>query len=272
MSVSGIGSSTYIYNIKTGKLASKDGSKDDFVDYFNGDTTGKQTDSLNGFDARKKSQINSMVRFYQSMGSSNRKGLFTEQNGDEYEITCDVVDAVTTQYSVNGEKVFKAYDMNVYTYINGQKAADALAYRLHGLKNEEQGGNSIRFGAGDVFELGNGYSLKITDCSVEAEGLGSGSEQQDQKAQQLAYGMNALIRFAAKQWAPDRIDSESTPMLLSMLRELGIDTDKTFQINGTRCEVRNGRIAEAGKRFGMPESVFEEAVKKYEEALSMPIA
>lgn len=152
------------------------------------------------------------------------------------------------------------------------KAADALAYRLHGLKNEEQGGNSIRFGAGDVFDLGNGYSLKITDCSVEAEGLGSGSEQQDQKAQQLAYGMNALIRFAAKQWAPDRIDSESTPMLLSMLRELGIDTDKTFQINGTKCEVRNERIAEAGKRFGMPESVFEEAVKKYEEALSMPIA
>lgn len=55
MSVNGIGSSsTYLYNIRTGKLATKDGSQDDFVDYFNGDADGKLPDTLNGFDAKKK--------------------------------------------------------------------------------------------------------------------------------------------------------------------------------------------------------------------------
>lgn len=55
MGVSGIGSSnTYIYNIRTGRLANKDGSSDDFVNYFNGDVNGKLPDTLNGFDAKKK--------------------------------------------------------------------------------------------------------------------------------------------------------------------------------------------------------------------------
>lgn len=55
MSVSEIGSSsTYIYNIRTGKLAKKDGSADEFVNYFNGDSNGKLPDTLNGFDAKRK--------------------------------------------------------------------------------------------------------------------------------------------------------------------------------------------------------------------------
>ena len=38
MGVSGVGSrNTYIYNTQTGKLSSKDGQQDAFVDYFNGD-------------------------------------------------------------------------------------------------------------------------------------------------------------------------------------------------------------------------------------------
>ena len=42
MAVNGIGSvHTYIYHIDTGKLSTKDGSQDDFVDYFNGDLNGK---------------------------------------------------------------------------------------------------------------------------------------------------------------------------------------------------------------------------------------
>ena len=49
MSISGIGSqNTYIYNSQTKKLATKDGSKDAFVDYFNGDIS-EEDDSLNGF-------------------------------------------------------------------------------------------------------------------------------------------------------------------------------------------------------------------------------
>ena len=61
-------------------------------------------------------------------------------------------------------------------------------------------------------------------------------------------------------------------MILSLLRELGIDTDKTFRVNGTKYEVRDGRIQESGNRFGIQDSVFREAMKKYEDALSMTLS
>ncbi len=61
-------------------------------------------------------------------------------------------------------------------------------------------------------------------------------------------------------------------MLLQLLRELGIDTDKQFQINGTKCEVKYDRIREAGNRFAVPSSIFNEALKKYEDVLYMPIS
>lgn len=271
MGITGIGSSsTYIYNIKTGKLATKDGSKDDFVDYFNGDISGKQSDSLNGYDVRKKRDINAMIMLYQSMTGSNVKGLFQEKNGDEYEITSNIVDGVTAQYSVNGEKVFKAYDMNVFHYVD-YTPPEELLNRLHGAA---VGGsdNSIHFGAGDVFDLGGGYSLEVREDGVYVNGLGNGSEDEDEKAKQLAGGLNSLLRSAGKQWASELIDKESTPMILSLLRELGIDTDKTFRVNGTKYEVRDGRIQESGNRFGIQDSVFREAMKKYEDALSMTLS
>ena len=275
MGVTGIGSSsTYIYNVKTGKLASKAGSKSEFVDFFNGDITREQAKTLNGYDAKNVRDIKNMIMVYQTMGNKNVKGLFQEQNGDEYEITSDFVDAVTTQFSVNGEKVFKAYDMNVYTFVDFVPS-DELLYKLHSMvPGAASGGmaeNSICFGAGASFALGNGYSLEIRESSVSVNGLGSGSLEQDNKAKQLAYGLDCLLRFAGKQKGPEQIDMESTPMILSLLRELGIDTDRTFQINGTRCEVRNGRIVEAGRHFGVPDSVFQEALKKYEDVLSMPL-
>ena len=51
MGVSGIGtSSTYLYDATTGKLSTKDGTKNNFVDYFNGDSSEETLEDLNGFD------------------------------------------------------------------------------------------------------------------------------------------------------------------------------------------------------------------------------
>ena len=55
MGITGIGSvQTYIYNSQTGKLSSKDGSPDEFVDYFNGTLSAESSTILNGYDTAKK--------------------------------------------------------------------------------------------------------------------------------------------------------------------------------------------------------------------------
>ena len=50
MNVTGVGSTyNFIYNTKTGKLSTKDGSKNEFVDFCNGDVKGEDTETLNHF-------------------------------------------------------------------------------------------------------------------------------------------------------------------------------------------------------------------------------
>ena len=54
MSVSGIGTScTYLYDATTGKLSTKDGTKNNFVDYFNGDSSEETLEDLNAFYTKK---------------------------------------------------------------------------------------------------------------------------------------------------------------------------------------------------------------------------
>ena len=66
MAITGVGSSfSYIYNTKTGKISSKDGKDDEFIRYFNGDLSGEESDTLNGFDRGKKAQIENIVSLWQ---------------------------------------------------------------------------------------------------------------------------------------------------------------------------------------------------------------
>ena len=63
MSITKVGSSyNFIYNTKTGKLSTKDGSKNEFVDFCNGDVKGEDTETLNHFDEHSEEFIVVLVR------------------------------------------------------------------------------------------------------------------------------------------------------------------------------------------------------------------
>ena len=65
MEITGVGSSySYLYDMKTGKLSSKDGKDDEFVRYFNGDLSGEESETLNGFDRGKKAGMEKMLKFW----------------------------------------------------------------------------------------------------------------------------------------------------------------------------------------------------------------
>ncbi len=69
MGISGVGSvNSYIYNMKTGKLSTKDGSHDEFVEYFNDDLKGEDSLALNGFDQQRKSGVKKMISLMGEMG------------------------------------------------------------------------------------------------------------------------------------------------------------------------------------------------------------
>lgn len=270
MAVTGVGSSfSYIYNTKTGKLSSKDGKEDDFIRYFNGDMEGEDSETLNGYDRAKKVQIKNLAAWWQ-------KGMFQgglDCDSEEQEISGKIIDAATEEYYVNGERALTAYGGVMYTLKEFPGLFSHQCYRTHESRGYDPADNSIHIAVGDRYDLGGGYRLVVRDDCVDVEGYGKNGEGSDENMNLLARGMSALIAFADQQTFSDWIPKESTPMLLDMLRRLGIDTSKEFIINGTRCELRDGRIREVNSnRAGVPNSVYEKALKRYEEALGVLLA
>ena len=114
MGISGVGSvNSYIYNMKTGKLSTKDGLRDEFAEYFNDDLDGRDSHALNGFDQQRKSGIKKMVSLMEEMGLG--KNVLDTLQGDEIEITSEMADATTCIFSINGEKVFTVNAAVSYT-------------------------------------------------------------------------------------------------------------------------------------------------------------
>ncbi|MCM1266566.1 MAG: hypothetical protein NC302_01565 [Bacteroidales bacterium] len=125
MSINGIGSrNTYIYNLQTNRLATKDGSKDTFVDYFNGEISGDGNDSLNGFDVCRKNDIENMIGIWLSQNHSN---ICSDSVKNEFEITAEVIDAAESSYSIDGKKAFTAYHMGFFSLIDYAELTKALA-------------------------------------------------------------------------------------------------------------------------------------------------
>lgn len=285
MGVSGVGSrNTYIYNTKTGKLSAKDGQQDAFVDYFNGDIRGDEDDTLNGFDRARKAQIENCLEMMPQIDGN----LFKDPAKEEYEITTEIVDAVTSTVQVDGSKILTSYSGSLFAYINPSELfqkAGPFQTREH--KGYDPSDNSVSIAVGDVFNLGNGYRLRVGEDRVYGEGYGGKNGENDERLQALASGLGALIHFAEGRWssvmlefgdrvaaASDRSDlmGGTTPMLLELLRQLGVDTDREFILNGTKCEVKNGRIHEVGDKWGVARNVRDEAIRKYEEEMSRPLS
>ena len=244
MGISKIGESyTYIYNAQTGKLRTKDGEHDNFVDYFNGNLKGGDSDVLHRTDSAKKAELETLINI---IGGQFNPKLFTGSETGEYEITIDHADAMTAHYLVDGKKVFSAYTGNLHA---SEKIKSAFTtpqpFKTKISKGYDPLDNSINIAVEDSFDLRNGYRLVVDKDHVYVERYGDGNDEHEMKANLLAWNLSALIHFADGQWSTAMIDEASTPMLLNLLRELGVDTDREFIINGTKCEVQGGRIREA---------------------------
>lgn len=280
MSISCVGSrNTYIYNSRTGKLSTKDGEKDAFVDYFNGDIKGDEDDTLNGYDRARKADIENLIETWTQFD----RNFLNDPAKEEYEITTEFVDAVTSTVQVDGGKIFTCYSGGFFTYLD-----PSLLFRKEGpfLTHEHKGynpsDNSVNIAVGDVLDMGNGYRLRVGEDRVYGEGYGYKNGENDERLTALAWGLGALIHFAEGRWSSAMIEmgddgrsdmlGGTTPMLLELLRQLGVDTGREFILNGTKCEVRNGKIHEVGDKWGVARAVRDEAIRKYEEEMMRPLS
>lgn len=273
MSVNGIGSSnSYIYNTKTGKLSTKDGSKDEFVDYFNGDLDGKDSSDLNGFDQVQRSGIRKM---FEMIGWGMIGGnILAECEGDEIEITSESIDATTSEYYINGQKLmtmilpvtYTPEEIKIFGTIN-------QPFRTHNATGYDPVTNRLSIGVGDVFDFGNGYRFTVEEDHVSCTGYRRDGSEEDTKADLFAAGLAGLIHFGDQQaFSSLMYGWVSSDVILEFLKEMGVDTSREFIINDTVCEIKNGKLHEVGNKVGVPSSIQKQAVERYEQWLYKPLS
>lgn len=264
MNVTGIGSTyNFIYNTRTDKLSTKDGSKNEFVDFYNGDVKGEDTETLNHFDAHTRYQLERMRYVY----GTGMTGHDPFAGNDEVEITADIESATKTSFYVNGQKAFTAYTGMSYlpSEINTFGTIQQ-PFRTTDSKPYDPQTNSITIGIGSKFDLGNGYSMTVIEDGVMGEGYGTGSLEDDHRTNMMAGGLVSLIHFADQQWFSSTTD-EYKDYILEFLSSQGVDTSREFVINGTHCELINGKIREVGNDYVVPSSIQQAAMKRYEERM-----
>lgn len=76
------------------------------MNYFNGDSKGDEEDVLNGYDRSRKADIKKYLEMMPQIDGN----LFCDPDKEEYEITTQIVDAVTTTVQVDGGNILKCYD------------------------------------------------------------------------------------------------------------------------------------------------------------------
>ena len=265
MSITKVGSSyNFIYNTKTGKLSTKDGSKNEFVDFCNGDVKGEDTETLNHFDEHTRYQFTRMLFAY----GTGMTGQNPFANDEKVEITADIDSATHTSFYVNGQKAFTAITGMSYLPSEIQTFGTVQQpFKTRGYKPYDPSTNSITIGVGSRFNLGNGYSMTVQEDFVWGEGYGNGSKADDERCNMMIGGLNSLIHFADQQYFSSMTDTY-TDYILDFLASQGVDTSREFVINGTHCELVNGKISEVGNDYVVPSSIQQKAVKRYEESMS----
>ena len=265
MSITKVGSSyNFIYNTKTNKLSTKDGSKNEFVDFCNGDVKGEDTETLNRFDAHTRYQFQRMLYVYET----GMTGQNPFSNDEEVEITADIESATKTQFYVNGQKAFTA--ITGMSYLPAEIKIFGTVqqpFKTWGFEPYDSRTNSITIGVGSRFDLGNGYSVTVQEDCVWGEGYGKGSLADDERCNMMVGGLGSLIHFADQQYFSSMTDTY-TDYLLEFLASQGVDTSREFVINGTHCELVNGKIREVGNDYVVPSSIQAAAVKRYEERMA----
>lgn len=121
-------------------------------------------------------------------------------------------------------------------------------------------------------DYGNGYTLTVGTNKVMGSGYDGKSDEENARTDRFLGALDSLIHFGDQQYFGSMIDKDLTGQILKFLQGLGVDTSREFIVNETRCEVRDGRIHEVGNKTGVPNSVYDKALARYEEALEMPLA
>lgn len=139
---------------------------------------------------------------------------------------------ITHRDIMNGNDIFRP-DKEAYTVVKNE-----------GLNTQQ---NSISLVPGVKIQLGNSASLEIKNSNVGVSFSGNISSEEQQHAYELAHALDRLIKYANGQSGSFGFDTMKRNQAEGVLKRIGIDTSKSFIVNGTEFNTSDyDRIEKTG--------------------------
>lgn len=186
--------------------------------------------------------------FHYQYDFKNDKLVNCNDKEDVVDIEAIIDSSAKTIFKVNGEE----------TYIS-ECALDMLIDDIEKKENDEisiipsahipyrADRNEIGIASGESFTLGNGRKLVFLDSHIELQGNDRNSQSLYNYYLKMKEGLEKLFYAGKNDWLQGKIFSLDINEAFDFLQSLGIDTAKTFRLNGSVYEVSDKDIAE--KRY-----------------------
>lgn len=271
MDITGIGTTrSYTYCQTTKKLGTQN-SDDAFVKWYNGEINQEQLPAqINGFDDDVKRDLETILSDY-----SQRSGVegYSEESmqDNDVQVTVHIRDVDCIEYNVNGIKITSYSPVLCSPEDEKIFCGENVPYATTVHQDYNAANNSIQIAVGDEYDVGNGYKLVIGNNSVDVVKTAGADPREWDRVNYLSLALSDFIHFADQQWMSMESSDEISQVVIDFLQKLGVNTEETFTVNKTQCEIVNGRIREVGNMWCIPSSMYNAAKKRYEELMSQSI-
>lgn len=256
----------YYYNPETKKLSSKDGRNDEFVLFFNDELAARDSTELNCLDSRKKSDISRVIKEIEHKRINNP----LDDSKRLYEVSWVSEDVETTKTYFDGKLICTGHTGGLLSRQELEEMS-SLPFKTITHKDYDPEENCMNIAVGDTYNIDNDYAFEIKKDGIEIIGNG-GDTNYPYYIEHLRGSLEFFIRFADQQWTAGSINDEDMQYIIGFLQDRGVDLNRSFTINGTKCEInKSGRIQEVGNTHGIPSLYYEKMMKRVEEAYYVPL-
>ena len=235
----------YQYDCKNRKLTGQDDKSDVLVKWLNHEISESDLpQEFNHYDGKIKGDLQYLFEQWNSQDASTPEIVRAAyEKGEALELEINIDSSFRSIVKVNGEECLIsdwAFDM-LMDDIESEEVKDSfMIHSDHIDYNTKR--NEIGIAVGESFDAGQGRKLTFYDTHIELQGNENAEDPFAAYFERMKEGLEKLFYTGKSNWI--NIKTLQLEEAFDFLNKLGIDTSRTFRLNGSKYEIKDMQVEE----------------------------
>lgn len=237
----------YQYDCKNRKLTGQDDKSDVLVKWLNHEVSESDLpQEFNHYDGKIKGDLQYLFEQWNSQDASTPEIVRAAyEKGEALELEINIDSSFRSIVKVNGEECLIsdwAFDM-LMDDIESEEVKDSfMIHSDHIDYNTKR--NEIGIAVGESFDAGQGRKLTFYDTHIELQGNENAEDPFAAYFERMKEGLEKLFYTGKSNWINGNIKTLQLEEAFDFLNKLGIDTSRTFRLNGSKYEIKDMQVEE----------------------------